>query len=83
MSVGDRHAGRPLGAPTPSALLGLKVLLVEDDENMRDIMRWTLEGAGASVVPVSTGSEAIEVIEAGEQAAAHPTSWSATSACPE
>ena len=61
-----------LGAPTPSALLGLKVLLVEDDENMRDIMRWTLEGAGASVVQVSTGSEAIEVIEAGEQAAAAP-----------
>jgi len=59
-----------IGGPTPSALLGLKVLLVEDDANMRDIMRWTLEGAGASVVPVSTGSEAIEVIEAGEQAAA-------------
>jgi PAS domain S-box-containing protein len=61
-----------LGAPTPSALLGLKVLLVEDDANMRDIMRWTLEGAGASVVPVSTGSEAIEVIEASEQAAVPP-----------
>jgi CheY-like chemotaxis protein len=53
-------------------LLGLKVLLVEDDANMRDIMRWTLEGAGASVVPVSTGSEAIEVIEASEQAAVPP-----------
>jgi CheY-like chemotaxis protein len=61
-----------IGGPTPSALLGLKVLLVEDDPNMRDIMRWTLEGAGASVVPVSTGSEAIEVIAAGEQAAAAP-----------
>jgi PAS domain S-box-containing protein len=59
-----------IDAPTPAALRGLKVLLVEDDANMRDIMRWTLEGAGASVVPVSTGSEAIEVIEAGEQAAA-------------
>jgi len=58
------------GEPTPAALRGLRVLLVEDDESMRDIMRWTLEGAGASVVPVSTGSEAIEVIEAGEQAAA-------------
>jgi len=61
-----------INAPAPSALLGLRVLLVEDDENMRDIMRWTLEGAGASVVPVSTGSEAIEVIEAGEQTSAAP-----------
>jgi CheY-like chemotaxis protein/anti-sigma regulatory factor (Ser/Thr protein kinase) len=61
-----------IGAPTPSALLGLKVLLVEDDASMRDIMRWTLEGAGASVVQVSTGSEAIEVIEAGEEASAAP-----------
>jgi CheY-like chemotaxis protein len=48
------------------------VLLVEDDASMRDIMRWTLEGAGASVVPVGSGTEAIDVIEAGEQAAAVP-----------
>jgi len=61
-----------INAPAPSALRGLKVLLVEDDESMRDIMRWTLEGAGASVVPVSSGSEAIEIIEAGEQTAAAP-----------
>jgi PAS domain S-box-containing protein len=55
-------------APAPANLRGLKVLLVEDDENMRDIMRWTLESAGASVMPVSSGAEAIEVIEAGERA---------------
>ena len=55
-------------APAPTNLRGLKVLLVEDDENMRDIMRWTLESVGASVMPVSSGAEAIEVIEAGERA---------------
>jgi PAS domain S-box-containing protein len=58
--------------PAPTNLRGLKVLLVEDDENMRDIMRWTLESAGASVLPVSSGAEAIEVIEAGERAEAAP-----------
>ena len=43
------------GGPAPAALRGLRVLLVEDDENMRDIMRWTLEGAGASRRPGQHG----------------------------
>jgi len=67
----DAHADLA-GGPLPTNLRGLKVLLVEDDENMRDIMRWTLESAGASVVPVSSGAEAIEVIEAGERAESAP-----------
>ena len=72
-----------LGAPTPSALLGLKVLLVEDDENMRDIMRWTLEGAGP---PSSRSARARRRSSSSRPASrrrCHPTSWSATSACPE
>jgi len=47
-----------------ATLRGLKVLLVEDDDNMRDILRWTLEGAGASVVPVGSGGDALAVIAA-------------------
>ncbi|HMF40443.1 MAG TPA: ATP-binding protein [Polyangia bacterium] len=49
-----------------TALNGLTVLLVEDDENMRDIMRWTLERAGAAVVGVGSGTEALSLLEAGD-----------------
>jgi signal transduction histidine kinase/ActR/RegA family two-component response regulator len=47
------------------SLGGLTVLLVEDDDNMRDIMRWTLEGAGAVVVGVGTGTEALSALNQG------------------
>ena len=40
---------------------------------MRDIMRWTLEGAGAPVLTVGTGIEALDVIDASDQARARPT----------
>jgi PAS domain S-box-containing protein len=55
-----------------ASLGGLRVLIVEDDDNMRDIMRWTLEGAGASVLTVGSGSEALTVIDASDQAGAQP-----------
>jgi CheY-like chemotaxis protein len=56
------------GADNAQATLrGLKVLLVEDDDNMRDILRWTLEGAGATVVPVGSGTDALAAIDAGDR----------------
>jgi len=64
------HDATDAGAAEYAAatLRGLKVLLVEDDDNMRDILRWTLEGAGASVVPVGSGADALSVIDAGDRA---------------
>ncbi len=61
-----------LGGGALASLRGLLVLVVEDDENMRDIMRWTLEGAGASVLSVGSGTEALTLIEGGEQAGPAP-----------
>ena len=58
-------------AAAPS-LRGLRVLVVEDDENMRDIMRWTLEGAGAQVLTVGSGGDALSVIDASDQAGSTP-----------
>jgi signal transduction histidine kinase/ActR/RegA family two-component response regulator len=67
----ESSEGSPSDAPA-SPLLGLRVLLVEDDENTRDIMRWMLEGAGAAVVSAGSGTEALSVFEAGDGAAARP-----------
>jgi CheY-like chemotaxis protein len=55
-----------------ASLRGLRVLVVEDDDNMRDIMRWTLEGAGAAVLTVGSGTEALTVIDASDHASAQP-----------
>jgi PAS domain S-box-containing protein len=49
-------------APRPS-LEGVTVLLVEDDASTRDAMKQTLAHAGASVVPVASGDEALSVLE--------------------
>ena len=58
------------GATTPS-LRGLRVLLVEDDANTREAMRWTLERVGAEVRAVSSGREALAALApaSGEEAA--------------
>jgi signal transduction histidine kinase/ActR/RegA family two-component response regulator len=54
------------------ALRGLKVLLVEDDENMRDIMSWTLEGAGAVVIGAGSGPDALAALEKADRSGAAP-----------
>jgi PAS domain S-box-containing protein len=45
-------------------LQDLHVVLVEDDRNTRDGMRWTLERAGATVVAAANVAEAIAELEA-------------------
>jgi CheY-like chemotaxis protein len=55
-----------------TALDGLKVLVVEDDPNMRDVMRWTLERAGAAVVTVGSATEALSVLDGSEQSHGEP-----------
>jgi PAS domain S-box-containing protein len=50
-----------------AALNGLKVLVVEDDLNLRDVMRWTLERAGAAVLTVGNATEALSVLDASDR----------------
>jgi CheY-like chemotaxis protein len=52
----------PLGGP--ERLRGVAVLLVEDDANTREVMAWTLANAGATVVPVGSGAEALARLDA-------------------
>ena len=50
-----------------SALRGVTVLLVEDDAATREAMLWALTRAGAAVVPVGSGAEALSVLDAVER----------------
>ena len=43
-----------------------KILVVEDEECVRDLLRETLEGEGCEVVTARTGAEALELVEAAE-----------------
>lgn len=45
--------------PTTTPLLGLRVLLVEDDPNTREAMSWALMRAGATVSQVATAQQAL------------------------
>jgi PAS domain S-box-containing protein len=63
-------AGSADGATT--SLHGLKVLIVEDDPSMRDVMRWTLESVGAGVLTVGSGMEALSVLEAADSSDGGP-----------
>ena len=67
---GAADAGAPDDAP--ATLRGLRVLLVEDDESMRDIIRWTLEGAGAAVVTAGSGTEALSILDVSDRDNAVP-----------
>jgi CheY-like chemotaxis protein len=44
---------------TPGSLAGLRVLLVDDDERMRDMLTMMLELAGARVTACANGAEAL------------------------
>ena len=43
---------------------GVRILLVEDDDDIRDLMRMALQGQGADLVAVSSAAEAILAFEA-------------------
>jgi CheY-like chemotaxis protein len=46
----------------PRSLAGLHVLLVDDDELMRDLLTTMLELAGARVTTCANGAEALDVV---------------------
>jgi PAS domain S-box-containing protein len=48
--------------PCPTELRGLRVLIVEDEQDARDLMASILEGCGALVTAATTAAEAIELI---------------------
>ncbi|HKH71639.1 MAG TPA: ATP-binding protein [Vicinamibacterales bacterium] len=54
---GVRAAG-----PSPRALAGIRVLLIEDETDSRDLARTALTRFGAQVVAVSSSAEAVHVV---------------------
>jgi PleD family two-component response regulator len=73
---GSRRAEALL--PIADRLTAVRVLVVEEDDDTRELLRVLLESAGASVDVVATAKDARR-----ELLAAPPqTCWSRTSACP-
>jgi signal transduction histidine kinase/ActR/RegA family two-component response regulator len=56
---GTGAADRRAGFEAPDVLRGLRVLIVEDDEDARDLLTAILERCGASVTAVVSASEAL------------------------
>jgi PAS domain S-box-containing protein len=57
--------GPPLAEPSPApgpALPGIRVLLVDDDADTRELIRMALEQRGAAVTAVASASEALEAL---------------------
>lgn len=46
----------------PLTLQGIRILLVEDEPDSRDLMSWILEEAGASLVAVATAQAALQAL---------------------
>jgi CheY-like chemotaxis protein len=44
-------------------LYGLKILVVDDDQDTRDLLEWVLRRVGAEVVAVSSARAAMEALE--------------------
>jgi CheY-like chemotaxis protein len=45
-------------------LYGIKVLVVDDDQDTRELLEWVLKRAGADVTTVGSAREALEAIDA-------------------
>jgi len=59
-SVGDD--GARAAGPRPRALAGIRVLLIEDEPDSRDLARAALARFGAMVSAASTSAEAVNVV---------------------
>jgi CheY-like chemotaxis protein len=52
-----------LGAATAAAdLAGIKVLVVEDEPDVRELLRWLLEGSQAAVITAASADEALAAL---------------------
>jgi CheY-like chemotaxis protein/two-component sensor histidine kinase len=66
-----RHPSVSEGQPiyyAPPTLNGIKVLVVDDDPDARDILARILRGGGASVITASSAAEALEILTASRPA---------------
>ncbi len=62
--AGERSSTRIEAAPTPpGALRGVRLLVVDDDEDSRDLLACLLEDVGATVASASSASEAIRLLQ--------------------
>jgi PAS domain S-box-containing protein len=57
------HAGRRRDGNDERALEGLKILLVEDEEDGREVLKLSLDRLGAATSAVGTAAEALELLE--------------------
>jgi PAS domain S-box-containing protein len=53
---------KPFSAFTNNLLLGIRVLVVDDEPDMRDVITFSLEQAGAEVVTVATATKVLEAL---------------------
>jgi CheY-like chemotaxis protein len=51
-----------VGSPMPQRCDGIRILLVEDDADSREILAQTLTAEGATVTAVSTAAEALPLV---------------------
>jgi signal transduction histidine kinase/CheY-like chemotaxis protein len=56
-AVPVRQVESPVTPLTPALLRGTRVLVVDDDRETRDVLREILEGAGASVIAMTSAAE--------------------------
>lgn len=63
---GHPQAAKKAGVAQPKACRDARILLVEDDALIRDVVRPALETAGFRVAVACTGEEAIGLIESGQ-----------------
>src|SRR6187549_3164492 len=59
---GRNSAVCSLQVPSSKSLDGVKILLVEDDEDIRDLLRMSLEARGAVLTAVESSSAAVAAI---------------------
>jgi len=62
----DADRGRrtdPSGAPTPTSLEGVRVLIVDDDPDAREVMTSALETSGATVTAAASADEALQALD--------------------
>ena len=53
---------KPFSTFTNNLLLGIRVLVVDDELDMRDVIAFSLEQSGAEVIAVATATKALEVL---------------------
>jgi len=66
---GRRVHGKGSSGLAPEMLRGLRVVLVEDETDTRNVIRWVLEQSGAQVQAVDSAAKAMEILKGAAPAA--------------